>query len=476
MNQLKLTSQAVQLHKCSQQLFEPLSCGRNQLRAFTSVMPPRLSHTKSRTGCQACKRRRIKVGLGRLVDVGIRRSNARVPQCDEGKPKCNACSRHELQCEYKLPGNAVDSKLEARLVHHWTSCTSSSFSPAVDYWRSQVPSVALEHRYVFDALLAIAALDICRKAPAKIIVLDGQQVQIRNPIYDPSHPEVESTRSWRGLPDSWKLQGNSDEAWSSEYRTSFGAEEHHGMLQTSRQYFDRAIEGHQKAVATLTVEQIEAVFITSVLISIYGLFILSKDEDDVILPTFDPVHWLHLGEGTHVLAGKWFDMVGETWRISSGVHYGEPDMTDDVELFRYENCQPFEKLLTWAADFEQLSSDDIDTYQRTLSYIGLIYKGIKEKTDKPLSTSRRFTSMPSCCPSFFVSLVEAKRPRALAILSYFFAMMKLVEHEVQWVQGIAERQVPMIFQQLPSAWRELLVWPMAIVGGDTEQEPMLDLC
>lgn len=44
-------------------------------------MPPRVSHTKSRAGCLRCKQRRVK--------------------CDEARPQCTNCIRHEVPCQYK---------------------------------------------------------------------------------------------------------------------------------------------------------------------------------------------------------------------------------------------------------------------------------------------------------------------------------------------------------------------------------------
>lgn len=54
----------------------PRSVGQTSKRRSA----PRKSHTKSRTGCTSCKRRRVK--------------------CDEGLPSCGSCRRLALVCEY----------------------------------------------------------------------------------------------------------------------------------------------------------------------------------------------------------------------------------------------------------------------------------------------------------------------------------------------------------------------------------------
>ena len=53
-------------------------------------MTPRLSHTKSRTGCFRCKARKIK--------------------CDEQRPVCRNCGRHNATCKYPPNANASASK------------------------------------------------------------------------------------------------------------------------------------------------------------------------------------------------------------------------------------------------------------------------------------------------------------------------------------------------------------------------------
>ncbi|KAH6663144.1 hypothetical protein EV126DRAFT_513507 [Verticillium dahliae] len=42
--------------------------------------PPRRSHTKSRKGCETCKRRHIR--------------------CDENFPQCRNCTKHKIRCPY----------------------------------------------------------------------------------------------------------------------------------------------------------------------------------------------------------------------------------------------------------------------------------------------------------------------------------------------------------------------------------------
>lgn len=132
-------------------------------------------------------------------------------------------------------------------------------------------------------------------------------------------------------------------------------------------------------------------------------------------------------------------------------------MTDEDEIFKNEHGRPFEKLLTFAEDFEAMSPGDREIYRQVICYIGNIYKGIMEATDDPLVTCRRLIAAPSRNPPRFIELLESKQPRALTILAHMFACMKLVAEQVEWFKGIAERQVPKIYEQLPPGWYPMMV-------------------
>lgn len=294
-------------------------------------------------------------------------------------------------------------------------------------------------------------------------------VPIRDPLYNPAHPSRDVSERWSLTDDEKANIANSvTNAGNNAYLATKRSWE---MLTVSRVYFDRAIDGHRKALASLTVENIEAVYLASILVSFCALFTLSESESDTTLPSLDPRQWLRLARGTRFICDRWKYFIGDAWMASSGVFYGKPDMLDGDELFRREHGRPFERLLTWAEDFEAMTDEDRDAYTKSLSYIGLIYKGIVEGTDTPMATCRRLIAMPSRCPPRFVDLVEAKQSRAMVMLAHVFASMKLVDGQAVWFKGIAERQVPRIYGELPVGWREMMTWPMAVANGEIDREP-----
>ena len=90
-------------------------------------------------------------------------------QCDEGKPRCAACTRHGVSCEYvfapsrgtpqdqqqeyrsppsDIPYNVqgprrdaddphLDPLLELRLIHEWTANVCQTFTTAWEFWTYQ---------------------------------------------------------------------------------------------------------------------------------------------------------------------------------------------------------------------------------------------------------------------------------------------------------------------------------------------------
>ncbi|KAL4982323.1 hypothetical protein BDW68DRAFT_171013 [Aspergillus falconensis] len=146
-------------------------------------MPPRRSHTKSRYGCDQCKKRRVK--------------------CDEQGPPCSNCKSRELECCYSrnplprslsstsasptAPGYGYNAtpyvaqpyqqassaspggdlraaelrRLE--LMHKFSTETYQSFSNSPsDFhtWQVVVPQKALHHDFLLKGILAAASLHI----------------------------------------------------------------------------------------------------------------------------------------------------------------------------------------------------------------------------------------------------------------------------------------------------------------------------
>ncbi|KAJ5814531.1 hypothetical protein N7474_006308 [Penicillium riverlandense] len=146
-------------------------------------MPPRRAHTKSRKGCDQCKRRRVK--------------------CDERGPPCSNCTAREIDCTYlrappqragshpahhvgpspsvqpvttlqpavprpsvSLP--ATSSVRDLELMHKFSTETYESLCTTDNedrVWKIDVPRQALQYDFLMNGILALAALHIASTTP-----------------------------------------------------------------------------------------------------------------------------------------------------------------------------------------------------------------------------------------------------------------------------------------------------------------------
>jgi hypothetical protein len=147
-------------------------------------------------------------------------------------------------------------------------------------------------------------------------------------------------------------------------------------------------------------------------------------------------------------------------------------MNDQAVLYARLNAAPFEKLRTWASEHETLTSEDTETYLKSVSYLGLMYKCIRDKSDSSNATARRIMAMSSLLPDRWTELLEQRRPRALSILVQVLACGELIAEANFWFQGFARKQIPGLCQHLPPAWWPMVAWPLRVVQGHLDSEPI----
>jgi hypothetical protein len=147
-------------------------------------------------------------------------------------------------------------------------------------------------------------------------------------------------------------------------------------------------------------------------------------------------------------------------------------MNDHAALYARPNAAPFEKLRTWASEHETITSEDAEAYLKAVSYLGLMYKGIREKFDNSNATARRIMAMSSLLPDRWTELLEQRRPRALSVLVHVLACGELIAKDNFWFQGVARKQIPGLCEHLPPAWWPMVAWPMRVVEGHFGSEPV----
>ncbi|KNB16880.1 hypothetical protein FOXG_14900 [Fusarium oxysporum f. sp. lycopersici 4287] len=152
-------------------------------------MKPRRSHTKSRSGCRECKRRKVK--------------------CDERLPSCFNCARRGMACSLtpsrqssqntkpvrrtglddretnlspyslsvagiwtaSMPSPSLDFQTHGlELMHHYSTITANTLALRLDMqhiWRIVLPEMSYNTPFLSHGLLSVAALHKAHLLPAR---------------------------------------------------------------------------------------------------------------------------------------------------------------------------------------------------------------------------------------------------------------------------------------------------------------------
>ncbi|KAM0504516.1 hypothetical protein ACHAPB_003867 [Verticillium nonalfalfae] len=140
-------------------------------------MAPRRSHTKSRKGCEDCKRRKVKAqqhGSGDPGDPGRTEQPATTPASIASSGSSGDVhlalggGTDFLQLDFRQRGGIVpplnDMNLggrELELMHHYSVNTANTLAIRDDVrhiWRHVIPEEGYRHPFIMDGMLAISAL------------------------------------------------------------------------------------------------------------------------------------------------------------------------------------------------------------------------------------------------------------------------------------------------------------------------------
>ncbi|KAE8324015.1 hypothetical protein BDV39DRAFT_181094 [Aspergillus sergii] len=384
-------------------------------------MPPRLNHRKSTTGCLRCKARKVK--------------------CDEKRPHCGHCARHNVLCEYPglmmviynprpskfKPTNAVACQrceespwpglpspglggrriLELRLMHHWVTVTAGTMSSAQlssvrEMWNVSVPQMAFEYEPLLHTLLALAAAH-------RATLLPGEASSLR-PI-------------------------------------SYG-------------YMDFALKWHRSVTGKLDDNTSESVCLNAVLLSLYTFFLRSEGAPEPYEP---PILWLSMARGIHTIMRTAYDQLMASNSRLCPLLVAQPtiwqrESSDSDEI----RAKPFNYLLKYHR--EEMTDMVKNAYSGTITYLEYLYVAVQNR-EPDFVIRKIFNGFPPVVPKLFLDFVREKRPRALAIIAHLFALAKGVEN-IWWLCGIPEQEVRGIDSIMPADWKWALAWPLGIIAQD----------
>lgn len=304
--------------------------------------------------------------------------------------------------------------LEMRLVHQWVTETCNTMSSAkvpamAKMWGVSVPKMAFEYEPLLHTLLALGAAHRSTLLPHEASAL--------RPVY-------------------------------------------HG-------YIDSAVRKHRPVTASLDNTTTDAVCFNTVLLSLYTLFLRSEPST---LPYDPPVMWLTLAQGIRTVIKSAYEKLVANNSALCPLLFAAPDVwrSPDREQRIYNGPQkPLQFLLHYRPEDDGMDKETLEVYEEAVAYIERFYIAV-QKGEEDYMLRRMFCGFPPVIPQAYIAYVAARRPRALIILAYAFALVH--EHEdIWWLRGIPAREVEGINGIVPAEWKWLMIWPLHVISTGSAQ-------
>ncbi|KAH7110975.1 hypothetical protein B0J13DRAFT_516409 [Dactylonectria estremocensis] len=382
----------------------------NHSPASTSDKPRlRRRHQKSRAGCIPCKRRRVK--------------------CDESQPTCDNCVKREIPCKY-FETKCLKRPPRILLRHGQTqdgAVTSPSNSASADAFIFPSGNVPSQHLF--------SAGDL---TPAERLL----KLRLFHHYLQMTHESTEVQVRWA----FWIAEVAVQSPHAMDALLGFSAchlrrctKSDQSLDETSHRYLARAIRSQRGQIqAGLDENNAPSIAATCALISFYSSVNRAELAPEGVLQV--PLHWFSsLQMSIQVLfQAQHFIQDSKFRKHYRGLILLRDRMTQDIS-------NEFQFLLEYPGAEKTVDEASLSAYRETLTLLSCICSDLKHAT--PLLFF-------AVVPSRFVDLVAAKDSRALAILGYFFMLVKKCR-QFWWIDGVPEQEFATIMAMLPSHW-----WPV----------------
>jgi hypothetical protein len=401
---------------------------------------PRKAHRKSRQGCFQCKQRRIK--------------------CNEQRPSCYNCTRHELCCRFPSPVTARPNPInrpnhlepteihehvgftgnrplnaataegqsstaqslqhtaylnleshtglaDAELMYHYTLFTSVTLgdnyieSSLNQLWQYQVPKLAFQHEYLLHGILSVAALHLAHITPTR-----------RTELY---------------------------------FKGSLHEQE--------------ALKSFQKALVVMDQSNCCALFTFSCLL-VPIIFVSKIRESNMSESLAELFDWIGLCQGGYSILRQ--------YRVELENSFLEPLLrpvfsTDMGSIDEIEGGEHMLSLLKFASTIEDEETSQICS----LAAHDLVSVFVQANTRKRLGKTTFVTTMTWAIRLSikFVNLLKEGNPESLVIMAHYCILLHRRPESSSWfLQGYAQYIINVIQLSLSENWHPLIAWPMEVIS------------
>ncbi|XRM48243.1 hypothetical protein ABZX51_011175 [Aspergillus tubingensis] len=425
-------------------------------------MPPRLNHRKSTRGCRRCKARKVK--------------------CSETRPKCQHCDRHNLPCEY--------APLEPRMYTYRDDTSSNRSTSTASATTTTTALLSSPTSTSTSLSIPIPTPSPCTsnlQAP-HLAPLNTTSLRLLH-LYITSTSHTMGTAQIPSVREMWELSVpemafeyqpllSTLLAVAAAHRARLVPHEAEELRRVQGGFIAQAVGGHRAETAKLAVTSpgagvTETLCMNAILISLYTLACRMDGGGGEYEP---PNLWLNMARGVRtVVSMVYYRLVEERARIAPllvarpVVHRGDVEVQDGGPKGSSGGLRFLVDVFPGNEEEEEV----MGVYVQCVGYLEGLLMAVR-MGESGYDIRKRFSSFPSMVPGEFLGLVSERRPRALVILAYLFALVRGAEG-VWWLRGIPEMEVRGIESILPEMWRGVMGWPVGVVMGvvDVNDEVVL---
>ncbi|KAH6972488.1 hypothetical protein BKA56DRAFT_557041 [Ilyonectria sp. MPI-CAGE-AT-0026] len=411
----------------------------------------RRGHTKSRAGCQNCKRRKVK--------------------CDEVKPVCGNCIRFSMVCDFS-PGS--EQHIPAKSPPPETPATKRKPGRPRKNWTE----AALEppENNPFDSSVGSSSESFSAPSP---LVTSGPVTSLPPPItsimddLDLMHCWTIRTAATLGRGEVWRTHipplsfhhpylCHTMLAMAARHSSLLKPLESERYIALAEHHYELAVREATAQLAHLTWENAQPMYGTMVLVSLYYFARKPSPGDLLVFSENRTVSWMPLLQGVRFIV----QTLGHA-AIFRGVFAIEPE--DPSEGTGNESVLPAAAYQTWQQplmELIQMMAQSTESYSaccvRATSDLIDCYKATYGSLHDPISYSDgRFEHIMGWLYRLedeFITQLEAKEPLPLILLAYFAVLLKSLA-SFWFMEGWAQHLLGEVNGILDSQYSRWLVWP-----------------
>ncbi|KAF5027050.1 hypothetical protein F66182_858 [Fusarium sp. NRRL 66182] len=364
-------------------------------------------HKKSRSGCRNCKARKVK--------------------CDEARPTCRSCTLRKADCVYPNPNPPASS-----------NNSNNNNNNNNTFHASPEPSLTPQNDPSPDSI----SLSSGDEPVEEICSLTVQ------PLFRPR--QMDAT--------DMKLLWFYTSSTSSSFSVDEGPQNPINDILRNRLVqiaFKTPFLMDSLFGLAIRPEDYPALIANSLLLTALSSQNF-RDEDAKKLYIID---WMIVWRGI----GLVIDLMGVEKLMDSGLYglFNRPPINIEQATHHIPST-----LLIMFNSIEPGDPDylDVQTYYETLQFLGSLYQHLQDGFG-PIMMLRIITWL-TFVPRRFVQLAREHRPRALIVLAYYSAFLKLPQ-DVWWINGVGQRSLQDLCEYLGLEWQQYLLVPhMARFVGD----------